>query len=247
MNKICINHVTQLFSLPDKKELIALNDTNLCLDQGELVVIIGRSGCGKTTLLNLLAGLLKPSSGSITVDGLAITSPHYSRMMMFRQPCLLPWLTVAENIAFGCKLRGEKEKLKEKVNHYIDMMGLTGFETVFPNGLSAGMMQRVTMARCLIGEPEILLMDESFSDVDILTRATLYQLILDLWQRLGLTILLVTHDIEEALLLGQRIVLMGDRPGRILNTFHVPLPYPRHIDDSNLLTLKREILENFNG
>ncbi len=247
MNKICIEHVTQLFSLPGKKELTALQNIDLYVKQGELIAIIGRSGCGKTTLLNLLAGLLKPSSGVITVSGQPVTGPHYSRMMMFRQPCMLPWLTVEGNIAFGCKIRGEKEALAEKVTRYIDLMGLTGFEKVYPDGLSAGMMQRVAMARCVIGEPEILLMDESFSDVDIFTRATLYKLILDLWQRLGLTIILVTHDIDEALLLGQRTILMGDRPGRIIHIFDTPLPYPRNLEDASLIAQKKEILEHFNG
>ncbi|MCP5053241.1 MAG: ABC transporter ATP-binding protein [bacterium] len=245
MNKISIEHITHTFSLPDKRQLTAVQDTNLSVKPGELVTIIGRSGCGKTTLLNLVGGLLKPTSGVIRINGQTVTGPHYSRMMMFQQPCVLPWLTVEGNIAFGCKIRGEKEGLREKVSRYIHLIGLEGFEKVYPDGLSAGMMQRVALARSLIGEPEVLLMDEPFSDVDFFTRSNLYKLVLDLWQNLGLTVVLVTHDIEEALLLGQRVVMMSDRPGRIKDIFNIPLPYPRSVHDAALNSKKKEILERF--
>ncbi len=247
MDKICIEHLTHTFTLPDKRKLTAVEDTDLCVKEGELIVIIGQSGCGKTTLLNLMGGLLKPSSGTITINGQPVDGPHYSRMMMFQQPCVLPWLTVEGNIAFGSKLRGEEDGLQEKVAHYIKLIGLKGFEKVFPEGLSAGMMQRVALARSLIGDPEVLLMDEAFSDVDFFTRHTLYHLVLQLWLDLGFTMVLVTHDIEEAILLGQRVVLMGDRPGRILNVFDVDIPYPRSVHDAGVNEKKLEILEYFDG
>jgi NitT/TauT family transport system ATP-binding protein len=247
INKISVQQVTHTFTLPDKRELTAILDTDLTVREGELIVIIGQSGCGKTTLLNLMGGLLKPSSGTITINDKIVDGPHFSRMMMFQQPSVLPWLTVEDNIAFGCKLRGELEDLQEKVSHYIRLIGLQGFEKVFPEGLSAGMMQRVALARSLIGDPEVLLMDEAFSDVDFFTRHTLYNLVLQLWLDLGFTMVLVTHDIEEALLLGQRVVLMGDRPGRIEEIFAIDIPYPRSVHDSAFLRKKRTILEHFDG
>lgn len=245
--KICLEKVTHRFILPGNRELTALQDTNLCIEKGEIVVLIGQSGCGKTTLLNLMAGLLPPSSGKITIDGKIIDRPDSSRMMMFQQPCVLPWLTVEQNIAFGCKLRGEEKGLAEKVEDYIHLIGLKGFEKVYPAGLSGGMMQRVALARSLIGEPDVLLMDEAFSDVDFLTRATLYELLLQLWVDLGFTMVLVTHDIEEAMVLGQRIVLMGNRPGRIVKVFENPLPYPRSVLDKGMAEIKHDILGHFDG
>jgi ABC-type nitrate/sulfonate/bicarbonate transport system ATPase subunit len=247
MNKICVDNVTHTFTLPGKRELTAIKDTDLCVREGELIVLIGQSGCGKTTLLNLMGGLLKPTHGSISINDKIVEGPHFSRMMMFQQPSVLPWLTVEDNIAFGCKLRGELNDLQEKVSHYIRLIGLQGFEKVFPEGLSAGMMQRVALARSLIGDPEVLLMDEPFSDVDFFTRHTLYDLVLQLWLDIGFTMVAVTHDIEEALLLGQRVVLMGDRPGRIEEIFDVNLPYPRNVHDKDFIAQKRKILEHFDG
>lgn len=245
--KICVEEVTHRFTLPGNRELTAIEDTNLCIDKGEIVVLIGQSGCGKTTLLNLMAGLLQPSQGNITINGRKVDGPDSSRMVMFQQPCVLPWLNVEENISFGCNLRGEKEGLAEKVMDFIHLIGLDGFEKVYPSGLSGGMMQRVALARSLIGEPDVLLMDEAFSDVDFLTRAKLYDLLLQLWLDSGFTMVLVTHDIEEAMVLGQRIVLMGSRPGRILKVFKNPLPYPRSILDKGMTEIKHDILGHFDG
>jgi len=247
MIKIDLENISHRFNLPGRKELTAIKDINLQVEAGEMVAIIGESGCGKTTLLNLVAGLIKPASGVVRIDNQRITGPHYSRVMMFQQPCVLPWLNVEENIAFGCILRGEKmPALGEKVDHYIRQIGLKGFEKAYPHNLSAGMLQRVALGRSLITEPEILLMDESFSDVDVFTRTNLRFLVLELWQELNLTILVVTHDIDEALLLGQRVILMGDRPGRIIHTFYLPLDFPRDPYDPHLQALKKEIMEYFN-
>jgi len=246
MTKITIENISHQFAIPGKTGLTAIQDINLNIEKGEMVALIGESGCGKTTLLSIIAGLVTASIGTVRVDGELVTKPHYSRGMMFQYPCLLPWLTVAENIAFGCNLRGEKKGLDEKVNHFIELIGLKGFENTFPSGLSDGMRQRTSLARALIGEPEILLLDECFSDIDVSTRERLLKLVLDLWQKLGLTIVLVTHDIEEALILSQRIVLLGSRPGRIQHIFNVNLPYPRNIDDPALISMKKEIVEKFN-
>ncbi|MCP4213983.1 MAG: ABC transporter ATP-binding protein, partial [bacterium] len=243
MKRIELENISHRFALPDKKEVTAVESVNLTVREGEFLAIIGESGCGKSTLLNIIAGLLKPSSGNLLVDGEPISGPHHSRMMMFQQPCLLPWLTVEQNIAFGCKLRKEDKKLYENVSQLIDTIGLKGFEKAYPNALSAGMLQRTALARSLIGNPEILLMDESFSDVDFFTRVTLLELVTRLWKKLGLTAILVTHDIEEALLLAQRIILLGDRPGTIKHTFQVDLPYPRSVRNPELYKKKTDILD----
>jgi len=245
MNKICIENLTQRFVMPRKKELTALHNINLTIKKNEFIAIIGESGCGKSTLLNIIGGLLKPVSGTVSVNGLPVTGPHHSRMMMFQQPCLLPWLTVEENIAFGCKLRKETEGLSDKVADFIKTIGLEGFGNVYPNALSAGMLQRVALARSLIGHPEILLMDEAFSDVDFFTRIRLLELLSHLWKKLDLTILLVTHDIDEALLLAERIILVGGRPGGIQGIFPITEPFPRDMGNPVLYAQKKEILNRF--
>lgn len=245
MTKISVSQVTHRFAMPGRKELTAIEAIDLQIEKGEMIAIIGDSGCGKSTLLNIIAGLIKPTAGKVLVDGKSIDGPHYSRGMMFQYPCLLPWLTVRENITFGCRLRGEKEGLNEKAARLIETIGLTGFDGAYPDDLSEGMRQRTSLARSLIGEPEILLLDECFSDIDISTRERLLKLVLDLWQKLELTIVHVTHDIEEALLLSKRIVLMGSRPGRIKYIFNIDIQYPRSIDDPRLITLKKEITERF--
>ncbi len=245
MTKIRIENITQQFALPGKRLLTALENINLEIEAGEFIAIIGESGCGKSTLLNLIAGLQKPHSGSVTVNGKNVDGPHHSRMMMFQQPCLLPWLTVEQNIAFGCKLRKDTSDYKSEVARFIRLIGLEGFEKVFPNALSAGMLQRVALARSLISRPEILLMDESFSDVDFFTRVRLLQLLQQLWKEFKLTVLLVTHDVSEALILAQRIILVGDRPGVIKHEFPIDLPYPRDPRDTLIHQKKNHILDVF--
>ena len=247
MTKINIEHVTHIYALPGKRQLTAIKDIDLRIEKGEFVAIIGESGCGKSTLLNLVAGLLTPGSGVVRVDDKPVNGPHYSRMMMFQKPSLLPWLTVEENIAFGCKIRGEKQNLREKVSRFIDLMGLSGFEKVYPNALSVGMLQRGALALALIGDPEILLLDECFSDIDVFTRGRLLNLLLDLWRQLELTVIHVTHDIEEALQMAQRVVVLAEHPGKIKHIFSVDLPYPRNPLDQKLDSIKKDILENFNG
>jgi len=247
MTKIQIEKVSHKYVLPGKRQLTAITDINLNIAKGEFVAIIGESGCGKSTLLNLIAGLLMPATGSILVDGKTVTGPHFSRMMMFQKPSLLPWLTVEENIAFGCKIRKKKENLRENVNRFIRLMGLAGFEKVYPDALSVGMLQRAALALSLIGEPEILLLDECFSDIDVFTRSRLLNLLLDLWKQLELTVVHVTHDIEEALLMSQRIAVLAEHPGTIKHIFDIQLPYPRNSHQKELNNIKNEILEKFNG
>jgi ABC-type nitrate/sulfonate/bicarbonate transport system ATPase subunit len=247
MTNINVEKITHRFVLPDKREFTAIEDFNLQVKKGEFIVVIGESGCGKSTLLNLIAGLLQPTSGHILVNGKPVKGPHFSRMMMFQRPCLLPWLTVEENIAFGCKIRGERNgsTLQDKVADLIRQMGLQGFEKVYPDGLSAGMLQRTALARSLIGRPEILLLDECFSEIDVFTRSRLLQMVIDVWRKLNLSVLHVTHDIEEGLLLGQRVVLMGGRPGTVKHIFDIDLPYPRQEHDPKLIQIQKEILEIF--
>ncbi|MEZ4524745.1 MAG: ABC transporter ATP-binding protein [Desulfobacterales bacterium] len=243
--KIRIRNISKSFLINGKRKFTVLRDITFSIGDGEFVVILGESGCGKTTFLNLLAGLLPLTSGEILVDDQKIEGPHPSRAILFQQPSLLPWLTVEENIVFGCKLRGDTENLRERAERQIGIMGLKGFEKVRPHELSLGMAQRVCLARALIGHPQILILDEPFSALDTFTRNYLQQMLLQFWQTEKFTVVFVTHDINEALLLGNRIVLLGRRPCRLVGTFDVNLHYPRDIGSKPYLLIRANILQRF--
>jgi len=210
---------------------LALQDVNLAIGTDEFVSIVGPSGCGKTTLLRMIAGLALPDAGVLEIDGLPVTGPGPDRAVVFQQFALLPWATVADNIAFGLELRGmaRAERLAA-ADGLIHAMGLRGFERHYPRQLSGGMQQRVGLARALAVNPAILLMDEPFASVDAQTRRTLQEDLLGLAERTRKTIVFVTHDIDEAVRLADRVVLMGPRPGRILESLPVELPRPRPAD-----------------
>ncbi len=222
-----------------------LKEVDFSVADGDLVVILGESGCGKSTLLNILAGLMAPSRGEIRVDGRKIRGAHPSRSILFQEPSLLPWLTVEENIAFGCKIRGERENLEERVKHWIELLNLSDFEKAHPAELSVGMAQRVCLARALIGNPKILLLDEPFGSLDPFTRSRLQEALIESWQREAFTTLFVTHDIEEGIILGRKIVLLGGRPCGVIEEFDIDLEYPRRIDDESFIRLRARILERF--
>jgi sulfonate transport system ATP-binding protein len=193
---------------------------------GEIVAILGGSGCGKTTLLRLIAGLDQPSGGRIAVDGVAIAGTHPAISAVFQEPRLLPWLNVAANIEFGGRRLPAVER-QNRAAALLARIGLAGYGARWPKDLSGGQQQRVAIARALLGHPEILLLDEPFSALDAFTRASLHTLLLDLWQELRPTILMVTHDVEEAVLLADRIVVMRPRPGRVQEIMTPDLPRPR--------------------
>jgi NitT/TauT family transport system ATP-binding protein len=213
----------------------ALKDVSLQVRDGEFMTVLGPSGCGKTTLLRILAGLETYDSGDITIGGRPVTGPGPDRAMVFQSFALLPWANVADNIAFGLELRGvPKAKRLERARKLIDLVGLTGFEKRLPGELSGGMQQRVGLARALAVDPEILLMDEPFGALDEQTRRLLQEELLAIWEQTRKTVIFITHSMEEAVLLGDRVILMSARPGRIVDIVDVPLERPRAsaVDDA---------------
>lgn len=223
----------------------ALKNINLSVKKGEFLTIIGPSGCGKTTLLRLLAGLDRPEAGEITLEGEEITSPDPNRGYVFQQGSLFPWLTVEKNIAAGLKARGVYRQNKEEVAKFIELIGLRGFEKSYPHQISGGMAQRVAIARALINRPVALLLDEPMGALDAFTRADLQDKLLELWKSDKTTMILVTHDVDEAIYLSDRIVIMTPRPGKINEILDVHLPRPRYRGSTEFLALRRSILEKF--
>ena len=243
--KIRIREVNKAYNVEKGEQLTVLKDINLSVEKGDFVVILGESGCGKSTLLNLIAGLSLPSSGEIWIDDRKVDGPHSSVSMLFQQPTLLPWLNVEENVAFGCRIRGELTDLTYRVNKYIKLVGLSGVEKRHPTELSVGMGYRVCLARALIGHPEVFLLDEPFSALDTFTRTRLQKEIINIWLDNRFTVFFVTHDIDEAISMGKRIVLLGGKPCRIKNKLDIPLKYPRDIKDESFFYTRKNILEEF--
>ncbi|ACN16192.1 NtrC2 [Desulforapulum autotrophicum HRM2] len=222
-----------------------LKNVSLSIQPGDFVMLLGKSGCGKTTLLNMLAGFDTPSSGTVRVDGKRVADIHPSRTMLFQQPTLIPWLTVEENVAYGCKIRKDFHQLDYRVAQFIEITGLSGFEHSRPCELSLGMAQRTCLARALVGHPEILIMDEPFASLDTFTRAHIQEETVNLWLSEQFTVVFVTHDIDEAILMGNRVVLLGGSPVGIIETFDIDLPYPRDLNHPLFKGFRREILNRF--
>lgn len=238
-----IESVNRTYIDDDDNTVEALQDFNLSVRRGEFLSLIGSSGCGKTTLLRLIAGLDPPESGELILNGEKITEPAPQRGYVFQQGSLFPWLTVEENIASGLKARGAYKDNKAEVARYIDLIGLKGFEKSFSHQISGGMAQRVAIARALINNPAILLLDEPMGALDSFTRADIQDKLLELWKKNKTTMILVTHDVDEAIYLSDRIVIMTPRPGRIKEIIGVDLPYPRHRGGPDFLSIRRDILE----
>lgn len=228
---ISISHVERDFVGDDGSVTTALSDVNLDIRKGELISIIGPSGCGKTTLLRLISGLDKPQRGEVTFKGRRIEEPNPERGYVFQQGSLFPWLTVEENIAFGLKARGKYKEHKDEVAEYIAKVGLQGFEKSYPHQISGGMAQRVAIARALIDHPKVLLLDEPMGALDSFTRADLQDRLLDLWEKYHMTMILVTHDVDEAIYLGNRVVIMTPRPGRIKEIVPIHLAQRDRVSD----------------
>ena len=234
-----MDHVRKVFpaqghpnSKDYKPEFVAVENVTLDIQQGEFVSIVGPSGCGKSTLLDLIAGLTKPSSGQILLSGKQITQPGLDRGIVFQQYALYPWLTALENIEFGLEAKGvDKQTRREKAQYYLQLVGLAGFEKHYPNELSGGMKQRVAIARSLAYEPEILLMDEPFAALDAQTRETLQEELIKIWQSSKKTIVFITHSIDEAIFLSQRVAIMTSRPGRIKEVIDVPESLKSNAED----------------
>jgi NitT/TauT family transport system ATP-binding protein len=230
-----------------ERRVMALQDIDLDVAQREFVAILGPSGCGKSTLLNMVAGFDHPTRGSVKVEGEDIVQPSPRRCVVFQEPALFPWLTVMDNVVFGPKNRGQPAaEYRPRAAQIIEQVGLRGFEASYPAELSGGMRQRVGIARVLIMEPRVLLMDEPFGSLDAQTRSLMQELLLELWERHQQTVLFITHDIEEALLLADRVCVMTARPGRIKKSIEVPMPRPRSIEltlSPEFNALRRQVLE----
>ena len=219
-----------------------LQDINLTIEDGEFLSILGPSGCGKSTLLEILAGLQLPTSGEIRFGEELLKGPGIERGVVFQDPSLYPWRTIARNVELGLEMRGvSRAERKASAQRYLDLVGLSGFEQKYPHQLSGGMKQRAGLARALANSPEVLLMDEPFGAVDHLTRLQLQDDLLQIWEVEKKTVVFVTHDVSEAVYLGDRVVLLSPRPGRINRIFRVPHTRPRKRDDLELLQIQNEI------
>ncbi|MBN1958341.1 MAG: ABC transporter ATP-binding protein [Desulfuromonadales bacterium] len=237
-----VEHVQKKFGNGDIGEKLVLADIGFSARRGELICILGRSGCGKTTLLNLLAGFIAPDQGTIRLHDQPVSKPGPDRCVVFQDDALFPWLTVRENIAFGLKgQRISSAQKEEEIDRFLKLVGLSEFAAYLPSEISGGMKQRVALARVLILKPQVLLMDEPFAALDAQTREEMQNLVLELWQQLAHTILFVTHDVTEAVLLADRILLFDKDPGRIKEDIRLELSRPREKEDQNFLSLCRVI------
>ncbi len=225
--KIVFKDVTRRFDL-GSQSFVALDRFSLDVADGEFVTVVGPSGCGKSTALNIAAGLLAPSEGEVLVAGKAVEGPGPERGMIFQQYALFPWLTVRQNVEFGMRIKGvSAPERREKANYFINLVGLGDFADALPKTLSGGMKQRCAIARAYAVDPSVLLMDEPFGALDALTRVQLQDQLLDTWRRERRTVMFITHDVDEAVYLANRVIVMAARPGRLKEIIPVDLPYPR--------------------
>jgi len=246
LGRITINNLTIRLG-SGTQVFTALQNVSMSAEPGEFVCLLGPSGCGKSTLLGALAGHLKAGSGSIEVDGQAVNGPHPERGLVFQQHTLFPWQKVIDNVAFGLKMKGvSRPERHQQARELLKLVGLAGFENHYPAQLSGGMQQRVEIARVLINAPKVMLMDEPFGALDAQTRMMMQQLLLDVWERIKTTIVFITHDIDEALFLADRILVMSPRPGRIIEELKLDFDRPRAaelITSEHFMQLKRHCLE----
>ena len=238
-----INNLSKIFRNNEGKDVVALKNINMDIKRGEFVSIIGSSGCGKSTLLRIIAGLETEYDGSITMNDKPILSPSRDRGVIFQDHRLLPWLTVSENIEFS--LRDDQLDKKDLIKEHIELVGLKGFENEYPNKLSGGMAQRASIARALANKPELLLLDEPFGALDAMTKINMQEELLKIWEKEKITMVIVTHDIDEAVYLGNRVVVMTSRPGRIKRIENSDLGNYRLRTSSNFTKIKEKIYEEF--
>jgi len=242
--KLVVESVTKVFS-SRRRETVALGGVDMHVDDGELVCLLGSSGCGKSTLLSIIGGLEEATSGQVLIEGDMVIGPGADRGMVFQGYSLYPWMSVAENIAFGLEVaRWSSSRRRERIEELLGIMGLTAFRESLPRELSGGMRQRVAIARALAPEPDILLLDEPFGALDAQTRRSMQEFLLTMWARTGTTVLMVTHDVEEAAYLSGRIYVMASRPGRIAEEIAVPFGAdrgPAILRDERFLDLRGEL------
>lgn len=253
-NKIVIENISRIYHInkaKDRKEFLAIQDVNLVVKKGEFLTIVGPSGCGKSTLLDIIAGLAKPNSGKIFIDNKLITGPDLDRGIVMQGYALLPWRTVRQNVEFGLEIKKvPKNQRKDISSEYIKLVGLAGFEDRYPYELSGGMKQRVAIARALAYDPEVLLMDEPFAAVDAQTREVLQDELLRIWEETHKTIIFVTHSIDEAVALADRVAIMSVNPGTIKEIVDIKLPRPRRVGDiigsADFSWIRHKIWESLN-
>ena len=238
-----LEDVSKSFAKIENDEVThALNDINLTMESGEFISLVGPSGCGKSTILRLVAGLINPTTGKLTVDGKEINGPSPSRGMVFQKPTLFPWLTVYDNIAFSLKRQRKYKGNEDKVERMLDVIGLQSFRDYYPGQLSGGMAQRVALVRSLINEPDILLLDEPLGALDAFTRMGMQDEILKMWQENGQLAIMVTHDVDEAIYMGTRVIVLDANPGRVVADIKITEDYPRDRSSASFVEYRNEIL-----
>lgn len=244
MGDLVLENVSKSFLKIDNAGVThALGDINLKIKEGEFVSIVGASGCGKSTILRLVAGLIGPTRGVIRFNGQEINGPNPNRGMVFQKPTLFPWLTVEKNISFSLRMQNKYKGNEEKVEHMLDIVGLKEFRKDYPHQLSGGMAQRVALVRTLINQPEILLLDEPLGALDAFTRMNMQDEILNMWKESGNTVLMVTHDVDEAIYMGTRVLVMEPRPGKVKKDIPIELEFPRNRSGQKFIEYRNEILE----
>ncbi|MDE1994134.1 MAG: ABC transporter ATP-binding protein [Rhizobiaceae bacterium] len=227
--KISFQNVSKRFDLAGRSSFAALDNFSLDIDDGEFITVVGPSGCGKSTAMNIAAGLTAPSSGRVVVDDVEVDKPSPERGVIFQQYALFPWLTVRENVEFGLQIAGLAKAERRKIaDHFIGLVGLTDFANALPKTLSGGMKQRCAIARAYAVNPKMLLMDEPFGALDALTRVQLQEQLLTMWSKERRTVMFITHDVDEAVFLASRVIVMAARPGRLHKIIPIELPYPRN-------------------
>ena len=238
-----LDHVSKSFEKIETDEVThALNEINLTMESGEFISLVGPSGCGKSTILRLVAGLIQPTTGKLTVDGKTITEPSPEEGMVFQKPTLFPWLTVWDNIAFSLRMQGRLKGNKDKVERMIKVIGLEKFRNDYPGQLSGGMAQRVALVRSLINEPDILLLDEPLGALDAFTRMNMQDEILKIWQEKEQLAIMVTHDVDEAIYMGTRVIVLDANPGRVVADIQIKEPFPRDRSSDTFVQYRNEIL-----
>ncbi|HEY3423943.1 MAG TPA: ABC transporter ATP-binding protein [Negativicutes bacterium] len=240
--RIIIQQISKIYQDHCDDSIQALDPITLEIEPGELVSIIGPSGCGKSTLLRLIAGLEQPTTGTVYMDELTITEPHYTRGLVFQDPLLFPWQNIWDNVATGLAARGLLKERKKDVEAFLELVGLKDFANVFPHQLSGGMAQRAALARALVNQPKVLLLDEPLGALDALTRMTMQDEILRIWQQRQTTILFVTHDIDEAIYVSDRVVVMTARPGKLQDVLVINLPRPRMRNAPEFFAYRQRLL-----
>lgn len=247
MSGVCLklDKVSKSFASPDSRNDIthALSSISLEVNDGEFISIVGPSGCGKSTILRLVAGLIVPTTGKLTLNDVPIEGPDPNRGMVFQKPTLFPWLTVKDNVTFSLRMQKKTEGCEEKAEKLIRMADLTEFENAYPHQLSGGMAQRVALIRTMINQPQVFLLDEPLGALDAFTRMNMQDELLNMWNQTRHIMMMVTHDIDEAIYMGTRVLVMMPRPGRLAQDITIDLPYPRNRTSSKFMEYRKQIME----